>query len=58
MKNEIDSLGFREYRLDFTVESFKEVKEILSEYNSVFRNNERFNFKDSYTRGHLKRGVE
>ena len=58
MKEEILSLGSRELRLDFTIESGKEVKEILQGFNQVFNENKSFNHNFDFTRGHLKRGVE
>ena len=51
-------LGMREFRLDFTVEDYKETMEILQGYIDSFQNNIPFRYKEDYTKGHLKRGVE
>ena len=58
MKDSIMELGFAELRLDFTVESYQETKDILDEFDKVFNGNKPFRFAEDYTRGHLKRGVE
>lgn len=58
MKDELSSLGTKEYRLDFTVEDYKETREILEAYKETFFNNGMVHFNESYTKGHLKRGVE
>lgn len=57
MINEIRSLGIKQFRLDFTVESKAEVDEVLKSYESAL-NGESFKFAEDFTRGHLKRGVE
>ena len=58
LKNEILSLGLKELRLDFTIESNEEVDEILSAYNQIFNQDKQVRFLEDYTKGHLKRGVE
>ena len=58
LKDELLSLGVKEFRLDFTVESESETEEILNLYKDVFINNQPFKFKEDFTKGHLKRGVE
>ncbi len=58
LKDELLSLGVKEFRLDFTIEDSKETEEILKEYENVFMLNLPFKFKEDYTKGHLKRGVE
>ncbi len=56
--NEITSLGVRDLRFDFTVESGKEAAAVLEEFSRVYFENKKFILKDDYTKGHLKRGVE
>ena len=51
-------MGVKELRLDFTVESADETKEILKLYEKVFLKNENVKIPFDFTRGHLKRGVE
>ena len=58
MKDQLTTLGVKEYRLDFTVEDYTETKEILLGYMDVFVCNEMHVFSENYTKGHLKRGVE
>ncbi|MCR5415548.1 MAG: U32 family peptidase [Pseudobutyrivibrio sp.] len=58
MKNQLDNLGVKEYRIDFTVESAKETKNVLEGFNTVFNKNGSFELDEDFTRGHLKRGVE
>ena len=58
MKKELLNLGIKEFRLDFTVEDYKETKEILRLYVDSFTKNQPFDFKGDYTKGHLRRGVE
>ena len=58
LKDELLSLGVKEFRLDFTVESESETEEILNLYKDVFIKNQPFKFKEDFTKGHLKRGVE
>ncbi len=57
-KQDILDLGVRELRLDFTVESADETKEILELYEKVFLKDEIVKIPFDFTRGHLKRGVE
>ncbi len=58
LKNELIDLGVKDFRLDFTVEDYKETASILKAYKATFIDNEPFTFKEDYTKGHLKRGVE
>ena len=58
LKDDLLGLGVREFRLDFTLEDYKETQEILRIYDSVFNNNQTVHIKEDYTKGHLKRGVE
>lgn len=58
MKDELMQLGVKEFRLDFTVEDYKETVKILKAYEGTFIHNEPFRFNQDYTKGHLKRGVE
>ena len=58
LKEELKSLGVKELRLDFTIEDAKETKDILREYDNVFNQNQPFRYKEDYTKGHLKRGIE
>ena len=57
-KQDILDLGVKELRLDFTVESADETKEILKLYEKVFLKDEIVKIPFDFTRGHLKRGVE
>lgn len=47
--NELEELGFKSYRISFTVETPNEIEDILLNYK---------NLKNDYTKGHFKRGVE
>ncbi|SDH45742.1 putative protease [Pseudobutyrivibrio sp. 49] len=58
LKADLLDLGVKEFRLDFTLEDFKETQEILRIYDNVFNNNQLVHIKEDYTKGHLKRGVE
>ncbi|SDB09128.1 putative protease [Pseudobutyrivibrio sp. YE44] len=58
MKNELLGLGIKEFRLDFTVEDFKETKNILKLYKDSFIEGNNFRYNEDYTKGHLRRGVE
>lgn len=58
LKDELDMLGVAEYRLDFTIENYKETKEVLDAYKGIFIENKSVHLHDNYTKGHLKRGVE
>ena len=44
-------------RLDFTVESLEETKQILSQFSSIYLNQSPEEISFDYTRGHFKRGV-
>ena len=56
---EIETLGVNQIRLDFTMESPKEMKTILTSYVKQAIENERCaNYVEDYTKGHFKRGVE
>lgn len=53
------NMGYGAYRLDFTIEDAREVKEILDYYTSLWAGNKPDNFPlKEYTNGHYKRGVE
>ena len=58
---ELQKADFSNFRLNFTVESEEEVRQILAIYETVFYE-ERKNLADvyqgEYTNGHYKRGVE
>lgn len=58
LKDELDMLGVTDYRLDFTIENYKETKEVLDAYKGIFIENIPVHLHDNYTKGHLKRGVE
>ncbi len=58
LKEDCDTLGVSEYRLDFTVEDAKETSEILTAYKNIFIDNKSYSLAGDYTKGHLKRGVE
>lgn len=58
MKDELLSLGVRDFRIDFTVENAAEVADVLENYKQVFVLDQSFRTKEDYTKGHLKRGVE
>ncbi len=59
-KSEIDSLGVRQLRLDFTLESKKETHQVLEEFRQVFieGKDSTVDISQGYTRGHFKRGVQ
>lgn len=57
-RREVQDLGFGSYRIDFTIESSKEMREVLSLYEKSFIFNEKVSFSFETTRGHFKRGVE
>ncbi|WP_458459892.1 hypothetical protein, partial [Pseudobutyrivibrio sp.] len=56
--DDILSLNLEELRLDFTIEDANEVRNILDLYDKAFNQNQPFTYKEDYTKGHLKRGVE
>lgn len=58
LADEISKLGVKEYRIDFTLESEKEIRDTLEAYEATFINHQAFSTKEDYTKGHLKRGVE
>jgi putative protease len=53
----LDDLGMGRLRLDFTVESLEETKQILSQFSSIYLNHSPEEISFDYTRGHFKRGV-
>lgn len=58
---ELQKADFSNFRLNFTVESEEEVRQILAIYETVFyegRKNLADVFQGEYTNGHYKRGVE
>lgn len=58
-KDEIDDLEPKGIRLDFTMESEEETKEILELYKDIFIYEKNTEMPDvDYTRGHFKRGVK
>lgn len=58
----IQKMGFFGYRLDFTLESARDMKTILRQYDVCFANKDTLCImeedKNLYTKGHFKRGVE
>lgn len=59
MTAEIKGLGLSALRLDFTVESEKEMQEMLRLNKAAFIAEEKIKMPDiDYTRGHFKRGVK
>ena len=58
MLQDLASIGIGEFRLDFTVEDFKETKDILNGFKESFCHNKPYRFTEDFTKGHLKRGVE
>lgn len=56
-KDEVDSIGFKAYRINLTIESFDESINVLTQYKNACLNLRTEHFKD-FTRGHFKRGVE
>ena len=58
-QNELRQSGIQEFRLHFTIEGAKDIREILSAYLEV-TNHDGLQAKLSgqYTKGHYKRGVE
>lgn len=58
LKKELLDLGVKEFRLDFSLEDYKETQEILRIYDTIFKQNQIVAIKEDYTKGHLKRGVE
>ena len=58
---ELQKADFSSFRLNFTVESEEEVRQILAIYETVFyegRKNLADVYQVEYTNGHYKRGVE
>jgi putative protease len=56
---DIKNLGVSDVRLDFTMESGKEMERVLSCYTSYLRGKkEKSNCVENYTKGHFKRGIE
>ena len=51
-------MGFSDFRLDFTTENEEEIKNILMILEDELSDKMRYNNKQSFTRGHYKRGVE
>lgn len=59
VKKEVDRIAPCSVRLDFTLESVKEVTEILSKFIRAYRGNILFTEEPCiFTRGHFKRGIE
>ena len=58
-KSEIDKLNPACLRMDFTLETSAQIKQILEMYMSVFGDGEEIDISNmDYTRGHFKRGVK
>lgn len=58
-KREVDRIAPYAIRLDFTLESVREVTEILSKFIQAYREGILFSEEPfAFTRGHLKRGIE
>lgn len=59
LKEDLEELNAERYRIQFSIENRDEVKQILSQCNSMFSDEKRelFSQKDSITRGHFRRGV-
>ncbi len=57
-KSAVSTMGFLGYRMDFTVESGKDVEKALTLYKDVFLRDEFVTFDDRFTKGHFKRGVD
>ena len=55
---QIGKMGFAGYRLDFTIESRKEVKEVLSIFSKNINEGTSDDVSCDVTRGHFHRGVE
>lgn len=56
---DIEKLGVHDIRLDFTMESPEEMKQILSEYvKRVLYKEKTADYVEDYTKGHFKRGIE
>lgn len=56
---DIEKLGVHDIRLDFTMESKEEMKQILSDYvKQAIYKEKTAGFVDDYTKGHFKRGIE
>ena len=58
LAKQLKNLGVKEFRLDFTLETKDETLKILREYKSAFIEGNPFYAGETYTKGHLKRGVE
>lgn len=58
LKKDLMDLGVKEFRLDFSVESYEETLDVLKLYEDSFIQDKPFSFKEDYTKGHLRRGVE
>lgn len=56
-KSEINSLKVESVRLNFTLETGKQVEDILNDYVAAFINNKNIADNTDSTRGHFKRGV-
>ncbi len=58
-KKEVENLSPKSLRISFTVEDDVRIRKILRQYVEVFfRGGEAEDIKGSFTRGHLRRGVE
>lgn len=60
-RRDFEKMGIMSYRISFTTEGEKEIKNIMGLYDSVFltgRKTVRETYTGEYTNGHYKRGVE
>lgn len=58
-QNELRQSGIQEFRLHFTIESAKDIREILSAYlEDTSQDGRQAKLSGQYTKGHYKRGVE
>lgn len=56
---DIDKMGVKDIRLDFTMESSEEMKQILNSYvKQAIYKEKTADSVESYTKGHFKRGIE
>lgn len=58
VKDQVDKIGPRSIRLDFTLESVEEVSIIAEKFVQAYKYNNKAEELANFTRGHFKRGVE
>ena len=57
--DELKELGFRSFRMNFTVENGKEMQQLLRSFGDLYLYEKMIQFPaEQFTKGHLKRGVE